>query len=391
MIYREKMQQAMAIVAEENVDLWLTIGKETVMNSEPVLSLLSSVEFGGLTCLMVSKDTNVVLAGHLDSFGMGQTGIFNEVVTYDKSFKEDFLLLMKRFNPMVIALNYSGDVAADGLTHGLYLYLQDLFKEYGYQGSIISSEKIIGKLRGRKTSSEIDCIKRAVKATETILLEVKDYLKAGLTQIDVWEFCQKRISDYGYDNAWEKQHNPGVMVKGAPMGHAGPGDYKIPAGSLVTLDFGVKVDNYCSDVQRVYYVPLVGEVSVPLEHQLALSNIQKAQDAGVELMRPGTPAYVPDQKARELIKEFGYPDFNFGFGHQVGLQTHDGGVMMGPLWERYLGRVESELETNMVLTVDINIGFEAGQMGQEDMAVIYKDKTEYLTSRQTEVYFCKGD
>ncbi len=389
MIQKDKVRQAMGIVEEEKIDLWLTIGRETVMNSEPVIPLISTVEFGGITVVAITKDTNLVLAGHLDSFGMSQMGIYDEVLTYDKSFKTAFFELLDRFKPNTIALNYSLDVASDGLTHGMYMMLMELFTEYGYKGEIVSAGGIINKLRGRKTLSEVENIKLAIACTETILKEATDFIRAGKTQIEIHKFCQDRIAFYGHQNAWEEKHNPGVMLPNAPGGHAGPGEYKVEKGDLVTLDFGVRVNGYCSDIQRVYYVCKDDETTAPAKYQEALDNIHIAQDAGLALMRENTPAYVPDEKAREVVKSFGYPDFNFGFGHQVGLETHDGGVMMGPRWERYLGRVEANMEVGMVFTVDINLSFEDGKIGQEDMAYITKDGAVYLTTRQDKIYVCK--
>ena len=126
------------------------------------------------------------------------------------------------------------------------------------------------------------------------------------------------------------------MMKGAAGGHAGPTDHVCHKGELVTLDFGVRSNEYCSDIQRVYYILKDDEDDAPDYYKQALKNIQKAQDVGLSLMKPHTPAYVPDEAARATIKEMGYPDFNFGLGHQVGRERHDGGVRMGPRWERYL-------------------------------------------------------
>lgn len=389
MLQIEKISQAKRILKDLKIEMWITIGRETVMNSEPVLPFLSTLQLGSNTAIIITPTHSICLAGHLDSYGMEQQGLYDEVVSYDKSFKDAFFKILDRFKPQHIALNFSSDVASDGLTHGMYLFLNKLFIDYAFKGEIISAEKIINRLRGIKTASELGSIKKAIACTEKILFEAINFIKAGKTQIEIHQFCQDRIHYYQQDNAWEIKHNPGVMFKNAPMGHAGPGEYTCQKGELVTLDFGVRVEDYCSDIQRVYYILNYGEAEAPKYYQEALSNIQKAQDIGLALMRPHIPAYVPDEAARAAVNDFGYPDFNFGFGHQVGRETHDGGVMMGPRWERYLGRVEAEMEVGMIFTVDINIEFKDGRIGQEDMALIGPERTEYLTTRQTEIYLCK--
>ncbi|MPN58498.1 hypothetical protein SDC9_206203 [bioreactor metagenome] len=52
--------------------------------------------------------------------------------------------------------------------------------------------------------------------------------------------------------------------------------------------------------------------------------------------------------------------------------------------------MEANLEVNNVFTVDINILFEDGNIGQEDMAIILEDETVYLTTRQPGIYLCGG-
>ena len=54
-LYQEKMRQACQIVQEEGVDVWLIIARETVMNNDPVLQLISPVDFGGMTCVFITK------------------------------------------------------------------------------------------------------------------------------------------------------------------------------------------------------------------------------------------------------------------------------------------------------------------------------------------------
>lgn len=391
-LQKEKVQQALAIVKEEQVDVWITIGKESTMNSEPILPIISSVSFGGLTAILITPDRSYCICGHLEGAAFETAAIFDELIVYDKDFTEAFYPLFKKLNPKTVALNYSlSDVASDGLSHGMFLKLNEYFKEMGVTPALVSAEKIVGKIKGRKTPDELARIKKACQVTERILLELKDYIQVGMSDIDIFNFCHRKIKEYDVDFAWEKEHNPGVFVgaKGK-VGHKGPDGILVEEGFLINLDFGVKVEEYCSDIQRTYYVPKQGETSVPAHLVQGLAIIHEAVAEGMKLMRPGVSGYVPDAKAREVLKKHGMPEFNFGFGHQVGRSTHDGGVMMGPQWPRYKGIVESPLEESMVLTVDVNLAFAEGRIGQEDCAYIGKDKTVYISEKQQAIYLCKG-
>ncbi len=55
MLQNEKIKQAKSILQQENVDMWMSIGRETVMNSEPVLPFLSTIELGSTTAIILGS------------------------------------------------------------------------------------------------------------------------------------------------------------------------------------------------------------------------------------------------------------------------------------------------------------------------------------------------
>ena len=389
-LYQEKMRQACGIVQEEGVDVWLIIARETIMNNDPVLQLISPVEFGGMTCIFITREgSSIALASQLDNVGLEQTKTSDEIVCYGMDFEAGFAAMMQRLAPKTVALNYSRDVAADGLTHGMYLYLMELFTKCGFNGEITSAERIIGKLRGRKTPEEIHRIRKATKVTERILHEVTDFITEGVSQKDIYDFCQKRIKHYGVEDAWDHDQNPGVFIGPNPViGHAGPGNRRAEKGNLINLDFGVKVDGYCSDIQRTYYLPCDGETDVPQVYKEHLANLHRAIDKGVALMKPGNAGWQPDRAARDGLIEQGYPEFKYSFGHQVGRAAHDGGVSMTR--HRLGGAGEALLEEGLVLTIDANLYLDRGRIGQEDVAYITKNGAEFISERQDAIWICNG-
>lgn len=91
----------------------------------------------------------------------------------------------------------------------MYLYLMELFQKCGFDGQIVSAEHIIGKLRGRKTPEEIRRIREATKMTEKILREVTGFIKEGVSQKDIYDFCQQRIAYYGWRTPGTTPRIPG--------------------------------------------------------------------------------------------------------------------------------------------------------------------------------------
>ena len=85
-----------------------------------------------------------------------------------------------RLDPRSIALNYStSDPAADGLTHGLWLLLQETLAGTPYADRLVSSEAIVNALRGRKSPEEVRRIRAAVADTEEIFERVHRLIAAG--------------------------------------------------------------------------------------------------------------------------------------------------------------------------------------------------------------------
>ena len=112
MLYKEKLDQAASLLESLDIDLWLTVGRETEMNSEPAIPLISPIDFTAAAALIVTrKGEKIGLIGHNDAEGLRQHGIYDRVLSYDTNFAKELEKLLKSLSP--IALNYSvTDVAA---------------------------------------------------------------------------------------------------------------------------------------------------------------------------------------------------------------------------------------------------------------------------------------
>ena len=151
--------------------------------------------------------------------------------------------------------------------------------------------------------------------------------------------------------------------------HAVPGDRVVQEGDLVLVDAGALVDGYCSDCTRTF---AVGEVSDSLRELYDL--VRRAQQAGLDAVRPGASGRDVDAAARAMIADAGYGEnFGHGLGHGLGLLVHEAPVL----------RPESEdvLAAGHVVTVEPGI-YLSGVAGVriEDLVVVTDDGAEVLTS-----------
>ena len=185
-LVHEKLDQAVEILREQDVDLWLTFVRETSLTNDPCLELIAGTYSAWTGAFMVSTTgERVAIVGRFDAPSVEQVGGY-EVIGYDESIRPALVETVERLGPRSIALNYSrSDPAADGLTHGLWLELEETFAGTAFAGRFSSSEAIVNALRGRKSSGEVERIREAVRETEEIFELVTASLRPDLSELDI--------------------------------------------------------------------------------------------------------------------------------------------------------------------------------------------------------------
>ncbi len=153
------------------------------------------------------------------------------------------------------------------------------------------------------------------------------------------------------------------------------------------MDFGVKYEGYCSDLQRTFYIHRPGETEVPAEVQKGFDTIVNAIESAKQAIKPGVLGQEIDAVARDIVVNAGYEEFPHGLGHQVGRFSHDGTALLGPAWEKYAQKPFFPLEEGMVFTLEPRLTVpECGIATIEEMVLITKDGAEYLSTPQKEIY-----
>ena len=292
--------------------------------------------------------------------------------------------------PEVIALDYSlENPSADGLSLGMYHLLEEAFKKADYQGKIVSAENIIVRVRGIKSEEEISKIRKACLEAEKIFNDAKSFIKPGMNCKDVYAFFQNEVERKGFGWSWPKSCNPGVFSgDGCPGGHMGAPDFPISRGDVVNIDFGIVVDGYGCDLQRMYYVLKEDESEAPEDIVEAFNTVRNGILLAAKALKPGVTGLEVDTVAREYITGKGYEDWNAALGHQMGRVAHDGGPLLGPEKPRYNKDelIRTPLFENMVFTLEPGIPTRAGRIGLEEDVVVKKDGAEFIVPPQKELY-----
>lgn len=386
-LVQEKIEQAVAILQEKQIDLWLTFVRETSAVEDPVLPLIYGRTLTWHSALMLTRrGERIAILGRLEADTARRLEAYDEIISYDQSIRDALLRTLERLDPQQIAVNTSlSDPAADGLTHGMYQTLTRYLDGTPFAERLISAETVIAALRSRKTPAEADRIRRAVATSEEIFRQTFDFLKPGLSEKQVADFMHAQIRARGLAPAWDWEHCPAVNAgPDSPVGHASPTDIRLAPGHLVHFDFGVRQDDYCADLQRMVYLLRPGEKTAPPEVQRGFDTVVRAIQNAVAAMRPSQRGVDIDSIARQTITDAGYPEYPYGTGHGLGRAAHDGGTMLGPLWEKYGQSPLGLLEAGQVYTVEPGLAVPGyGYVGLEEDVLVTASGAEFLCPPQT--------
>ena len=394
-LIQEKVNQAIEILREQETDLWLTFVRETSGVRDPALDLLIGPnDLTWESALMLTRaGKRIAIIGNLEKDAVARLGVFDEILGYDKSVRDLLRETLTRLDPDRIAVNTSkNNVHADGLTHAMYKMLKEYLADTPYAEGLVSAEPVINALRGRKTPAELARIRKAVEITDEIFRKTFGFLKVGMTEIEVGDYMQNLAKEYGVGLAWSAENCPAVNSgPNSPVGHNGPTEIRIEPGHLIHFDFGVKYEDYCSDIQRMCYVLREGESEAPVEVQRGFITIRTAIEKSREAMQAGVTGNSIDTISRDIVTDSGYPEFPHGLGHQLGRVVHDGGAMLGPLWEKYGDSPNQKLELGQVYTIEPSLpvlGY--GHIGLEEDVVLTEKDAEYIGEPQWEIILIPG-
>jgi Xaa-Pro aminopeptidase len=138
----------------------------------------------------------------------------------------------------------------------------------------------------------------------------------------------------------------------------------------------------------MWFVGSANDIPDELEHafEIVRNAIQRASEA----IKPGSIGYEMDKIARDYVKEQGYEEYAHALGHQVGRQAHDGGTLLGPLWERYGDLPKGKLETGNIFTLELHVKTENyGTVSLEENIVVTKNGCRFLVPPQEKFRFAK--
>jgi Xaa-Pro aminopeptidase len=386
MLLHEKADQAALLLAEVNLDCWLTFARETGLHPDPgVEQVVGADVVRNSAFLFGVGGERIAIVANFDTSAIRSRGVFHEVVGYDEDIRGPLLHTLRKLDPQTIGLNYStDDVTADGLTYGHWLLLQELLRGTPYVQRLTRAAPLLSRLRGRKSHTEVGRIRAAVTLTEQIIDQLTLQIRPGRSERDLSAFVHTRFAELGVSPSWPEDACPVVNTgPNSDFGHSYPSPTLcVETGHVVHVDLGLKYQEYCSDLQRVWYVRRPGETAPPEEVRKAFETVKRAIDAASSVLRPGVQGFEVDAVARQIVVADGYPEFKHGLGHGLGRAVHDGGTMLGPRWPCYGSNPERVVEAGNVFTLELSVMTSAGLVGLEEDVLVTAGGCEFLSARQ---------
>lgn len=243
--------------------------------------------------------------------------------------------------------------------------LTKLRERVGEGIELIAAGGVVEDLRRVKEPDELKRIAAAAELADAIYEATLEEGLAGRTEDEVARSAVARIRAEGGEPSF-----PPIVAAGpnGSLPHAEPGERKIGAGELLTIDMGAELDGYCSDCTRTFAIGEVGD-----EEREVYELVLKAQERALEEIRAGVEGRAVDAAAREVIKEGGHGErFGHGLGHGVGREVHEA--------PRLSTRSEDTLRANEVVTVEPGV-YLPGRLGVriEDLVVVEEDGIRNLS------------
>ena len=332
-VAREKLARAVELMRQSDISMWVFYSR---LKQDPALELMFNTDTREEVLMaLTASGACYAFVPAVCSAQFLTSGLYNEVIVTDsRQIMPAFKTLFDAERVSCLALNCSAeDTRCDGLGVGLYHKLCGAIGEDTMARVKTCSFSMLEELRAVKTSSEIAIMTECNRLTTDIYDAVFSQLHTGLSETEIGDMlireCRRRGVGTGLGDPDEY---PLVLLVKGGMFHRGPDAKNVAMpGDMMVIDFSVRYNGYTSDVARTVYFLRPGEERAPEAVRRCVKASVDAVSACAAFIRPGVAGYQVDEVGRSAIVSSGYPSFAHSTGHQVGLEVHDGGTLLGPI------------------------------------------------------------
>jgi Xaa-Pro aminopeptidase len=315
-------------------------------------------------------------------------------------------------NPKRIGLNMSATLPmADGLSVELKRYL-DAAIGPDLAAREVSAELLARDFRATRLPEETEVYRRLVGWT--VAWEEEGLSRAAITPgvttaDDVHWWWRERAKDIGLDIA---SFLPGLrVISGGRHLAANDPDEPIRPGDVLSIDAGLSMIGYHTDMKRMAYVLRPGETDAPQSLKRAYRDALRVTDVLCANMRPGRLGYQVWEQTTSWAAAQGYeigfamqptPDRKAEVGvycHSVGTSVHDIGARTSQNNPHAFGdRVGYPLARDNWYSVELHVSTPVPEWDQqpvkctiEESALLTDDGPQFFVPRQKDLILIPSD
>jgi Xaa-Pro aminopeptidase len=225
---------------------------------------------------------------------------------------------------------------------------------------------LVEPLRLVKDDDELALMSQAALAGCKLFEHMLGFIRAGLTELDVAAELEHQARLLGAEGMSFET----IVASGqrSALAHGRATATPLPRKGFLTLDFGIILGGYCSDMTRTVHLGKPGA-----KERAAYEAVLEAQQAGVQAVRAGAVCGDVDEAARSVLRKAGLAEaFSHSTGHGVGLEIHES--------PRIGAGQKNRLLAGMVVTIEPGIYLD-GEFGIriEDMVAVTRGGGQVLT------------
>lgn len=172
-----------------------------------------------------------------------------------------------------------------------------------------------------KSPLEIDRMRSACRTAYEILLRVSELVQPGATTYDLERFASAEAAKCKAKCAFKGYHNYPSSLCCSPNNqvvHGLPTKKPLSTGDILSLDFGVFLDDFYGD--SAITVP-VGSISASAENLIAAT--KQSLHAGIEMAFPGNRLGDISYAIQSYVERRGYSVVRDFVGHGIGRNLHE--------------------------------------------------------------------
>ena len=225
---------------------------------------------------------------------------------------------------------------------------------------------LVEPMRLVKDADELALMSQAALTGCKLFEHMLGFIQAGLTELDVAAELEYQARLLGAEGMSFETIVASGLRSALPHGRATAA--RLPRKGFLTLDFGIILGGYCSDMTRTVHLGKPGA-----KERTAYEAVLEAQQAGVQAVRAGAVCSDVDEAARSVLRNAGLAEaFSHSTGHGVGLYIHEA--------PRLGAGQKDKLQAGMVVTIEPGV-YLPGEFGIriEDMVAVTRTGGQVLT------------